>query len=123
TEERIRLFIISSFKDLIIKPTHPYTDPKLSNETKTFFSQGILMKFLTVYNSYVVSLFNFISYKDQAIFDIINNLGSLLPRLIFSTLEESAYVYFQQTLSRTKDEHIQDDQWQEEQLSSPSGRS
>ncbi|CAF3356210.1 unnamed protein product [Rotaria sp. Silwood2] len=61
-------------------------------------------------------------FKNQAIFDIINNLGSLLPRLIFSTLEESAYVYFQQTLSRTKDEHIQDDQWQEEQLSSPSGQ-
>ncbi|CAF3227628.1 unnamed protein product [Rotaria sp. Silwood2] len=122
TEERIRLFIISSFKDLIIKPTHPYTDPKLSNETKTFFSQGILMKFLTVGERYIISLFNFISYKDQAIFDIINNLGSLLPRLIFSTLEESAYVYFQQTLSRTKDEHIQDDQWQEEQLSSPSGQ-
>jgi len=49
-----------------------------------------------------MSLFNLVSYKDQGIYDTINNLGSLLPRLIFSTLEESAYAYFQQTLSRTK---------------------
>ncbi|CAF1450278.1 unnamed protein product [Rotaria sordida] len=120
-EERIRLFLISSLKDLIIKPTHPYTDPKLSNETATFFWQGILMKFLTEGERYIMSLFNLISYKEQAIFDIINNLGSLLPRLIFSTLEESAYAYFQQTLSRpkiTKDQHMQDDQFQQKQLSS-----
>ncbi|CAF3914666.1 unnamed protein product, partial [Rotaria sp. Silwood1] len=101
-QERQRLFLISSFNDLMIKPTHPYIDTKLSNETKTFFWQGIWMKFLTEGERYIMSLFNLVSYKDQAIYDTINNLGSLLPRLIFSTLEESAYAYFQQTLSRTK---------------------
>jgi oligosaccharide translocation protein RFT1 len=112
-EERYRLFLISSFKDLIIKPTSPYVDNKLLNETITFFKQGIWMKILTEGERYIMSLFNLVSYKDQGIFDTINNLGSLLPRLIFSTLEESAYAYFQQTLSRTKttnDQHIQDDQ-------------
>lgn len=114
-EERRRLFLISSFKDLIVRPISPYVDHKLLNETKTFFKQGIWMKILTEGERYIMSLFNLISYKDQGIFDAINNLGSLLPRLIFSTLEESAYAYFQQTLSRTKtihmkDQHIQDDQ-------------
>ncbi|CAF5144772.1 unnamed protein product [Rotaria magnacalcarata] len=112
-EERRRLFKIASLKDLIIKPTHPYFDYKLFNETKTFFKQGIWMKLLTEGERYIMSIFNLISYKDQAIFDTINNLGSLLPRLIFSTLEESAYTYFQQTLSRTKtiqDQHIQGDE-------------
>jgi len=111
--DRHRLFLISSFKDLIIKPTSPYVDYKLLNETRTFLKQGIWMKILTEGERYIMSLFNLVSYKDQGIFDIINNLGSLLPRLIFSTLEESAYVYFQQTLSRTKttyDQHIQDDE-------------
>ncbi|CAF3767661.1 unnamed protein product [Rotaria sp. Silwood1] len=135
-QERQRLFLISSFNDLIIKPTHPYIDTKLSNETKTFFWQGIWMKFLTEGERYIMSLFNLVSYKDQAIYDTINNLGSLLPRLIFSTLEESAYAYFQQTLSRTKipkDQHIQDDQmliharqdepyYEEQSSSSLSGR-
>jgi oligosaccharide translocation protein RFT1 len=112
-EERHRLFLIKSFKDLLLKPTTPFVDQKLSSETKAFFKQGIWMKILTEGERYLMSLFNLISYKDQGIFDTINNLGSLLPRLIFSTLEESAYAYFQQTLSRTKtttDQHIQDDQ-------------
>jgi len=69
------------------------------------------MKILTEGERYIMSLFNLVSYKDQGIFDTINNLGSLLPRLIFATLEESAYAYFQQTLSRTKT--IQDDQQQQ----------
>ena len=67
------------------------------------------MKLLTEGERYIMSLFNLVSYKDQGIFDIINNLGSLLPRLIFSTLEESAYAYFQQTLARTKTTSDQDD--------------
>ncbi|CAF1105457.1 unnamed protein product [Adineta steineri] len=111
--ERHRLFLITSFKDLLIRPTSPYVDYKLFSETKTFFYQGIWMKILTEGERYIMSIFNLVSYKDQGIFDTINNLGSLLPRLIFSTLEESAYAYFQQTLQRTKtihDEHIQDDE-------------
>lgn len=110
--ERKRLFVIEKFQDLLIKPTTPYVDHHLLKETKTFLIQGIWMKLLTEGERYLMSLFNLVSYKDQGIFDIINNLGSLLPRLIFSTLEESAYAYFQQTLSRTKtDEHIQDDEF------------
>lgn len=101
-EERARVFIISSLKDLILKPTHPFIDHKLLNETKTFLIQGVWMKILTEGERYIMSLFNLISYKDQGIFDTINNLGSLLPRLFFNTLEESAYSYFQQRLSRTK---------------------
>ena len=108
-EECRRLFLISSYKDLIIKPTYPYVDWNLLNETKTFLKQGIWMKILTEGERYIMSLFNLLSYKDQGIFDIINNLASLLPRLIFATLEESAYTYFQQTLSRTKP-NIQNDQ-------------
>jgi oligosaccharide translocation protein RFT1 len=101
-EKRHRLFEIRSFKDLTIKLTTPYVDHRLLGETTTFFRQGIWMKILTEGERYVMSLFNLVSYKDQGIFDTINNLGSLLPRLIFSTLEESAYAYFQQTLSRKK---------------------
>lgn len=121
--ERHRLFEIRSFKDLMIKPTTPYVDHRLLNETITFFKQGIWMKILTEGERYIMSLFSLVSYKDQGIFDIINNLGSLLPRLIFSTLEESAYAYFQQTLARTKtttDQHIQDDQLLTKKRNDPS---
>ncbi|CAF1126454.1 unnamed protein product [Adineta ricciae] len=112
-QNRQRLFLITSLQDLMIKPTSPFVDSSVWNETTTFFKQGVWMKILTEGERYVMSLFNLISYKDQGVFDIINNLGSLLPRLIFSTLEESAYAYFRQTLSRTKtvnDQHVRDDE-------------
>lgn len=99
-EKRRRLFVIESYKDLIRIKINSYLDHKLLNETKTFLKQGLWMKILTEGERYIMSLFNLVSYKDQAIFDTINNLGSLLPRLIFSILEENAYSYFQQTLSR-----------------------
>jgi oligosaccharide translocation protein RFT1 len=101
-DERRRLFVIGSFGDLFIKTTSPFVDHKLLSETMTFLKQGVWMKILTEGERYVMSLCNLVSYKEQGIFDVINSLGSLLPRLVFSTLEESAYTYFQQTLTRTK---------------------
>lgn len=121
-DERRRLFLISSLTDLMIKPTAPYVDHKLLSETKTFFQQGLWMKILTEGERYVMSLFNLVSYKDQGIYDTINNLGSLLPRLIFSTLEESAYLYFHQTLSRSATvvaDHSRPDEATREQTSHP----
>ncbi len=34
---------------------------------------------------------------------MVGNLGSLAARLVFSKIEESAYFYFTQTVSREKD--------------------
>ena len=36
------------------------------------------------------------------IYDVVGNLGSLAARLVFSKIEESAYFYFTQTVSREK---------------------
>ena len=36
----------------------------------------------------------------QGIYDVIANLGSLAPRLVFSKVEEAAYLYFNQTVHR-----------------------
>lgn len=105
--DRRRIFLVSSLREFLLRPTSPFVDEKLSHETLTFFKQGIWMKFLTEGERYVMSLFNLVSYKDQGIYDVINNLGSLLPRLVFSTLEESAYTYFQQTLTRTRTDQEQ----------------
>lgn len=38
------------------------------------------------------------------IYDVVGNLGSLAARLVFSKIEESAYFYFTQTVSRDKSE-------------------
>lgn len=100
--DRRRLFVVNTFSDLFVKMMSPCVDHQLFSETLMFLKQGVFMKILTEGERYILSLFSLVPYKDQAVFDIINNLGSLLPRLVFSTLEESAYTYFQQTLARKK---------------------
>ena len=43
-----------------------------------------------------------------AVYDVINNLGSLVPRLIFLTIEENFNVYFANNLYRGKPAEEQD---------------
>lgn len=43
-----------------------------------------------------------LGFKDQATYDIVNNLGSLVTRYIFQPIEENSYFYFSQTLERDR---------------------
>ncbi|CAF1108719.1 unnamed protein product [Adineta steineri] len=101
-EKRRELFIISSFSDLLLKPTSPFVDHKLVNNTLKFFKQGISIKILTEGEKYLMIFFNLISYEQQGIYHIIYLLTNIFPRLIFSTIEQISLNYFQQTFSRTK---------------------
>lgn len=47
-----------------------------------------------------MTLFSVLSFKEQGIYDIINNLGSLIVRFLFRPVEESLYFYFTQMISR-----------------------
>ena len=49
---------------------------------------------------YVMTFFDVLSFGDQGIYDVINNLGSLAARFIFLPIEESGYLFFAQTLKR-----------------------
>ena len=40
-------------------------------------------------------------------YDIVNNLGSLVARLIFQPIEESFYIFFAKVLEREKDATLQ----------------
>jgi Rft protein len=40
----------------------------------------------------------------SGVYDVVGNLGSLAARLVFSKIEESAYFYFTQTVSREKND-------------------
>lgn len=82
---------------------------------------------------YVMTFFNILSFGDQGVYDIVNNLGSLAARLvicrrpfeifpqlyndlmciclfrfIFLPIEESFYVFFAKMLDRGKPMHKQD---------------
>uniref|UniRef100_A0A8C5QX97 Protein RFT1 homolog n=1 Tax=Leptobrachium leishanense TaxID=445787 RepID=A0A8C5QX97_9ANUR len=68
----------------------------------SFFKQSFLKQILTEGERYVMTFLNVLSFGDQGVYDIVNNLGSLVARFIFLPIEESFYVYFSMVLERGK---------------------
>ncbi|CAF4464058.1 unnamed protein product [Rotaria sp. Silwood2] len=116
-EERYRLFIISSFNDLLIKFIYPFVDHKLFNKTIPILKQTISMKILREADLYIITIFSLISYEEQAIYHMIYLFEFFFPNFIFSTIQQISFYYFQQTFLRTNinrymivnSEYIQDD--------------
>lgn len=68
----------------------------------SFLSQTFLKQLLTEGERYIMTFFNVISLSEQGIYDVVNNLGSLVARLVFKPIEDSGYTLFSQTVSRTE---------------------
>lgn len=49
----------------------------------------------------------FLPFCLLGVYDIVNNLGSLVARLIFQPIEESFYIFFAKVLERGKDATLQ----------------
>ncbi|XP_073498830.1 man(5)GlcNAc(2)-PP-dolichol translocation protein RFT1-like [Phyllobates terribilis] len=49
-----------------------------------------------------MTFLNVLSFGDQGVYNIVNNLGSLVARFVFLPIEESFYVYFSKVLERGK---------------------
>ena len=91
-------------------------DRDASKLTFSFFKQSILKQVLTegddVINAilasslssagerYVMTVLDVLSFSDQGVYDVINNLGSLAARFIFLPIEESFYLFFAKMLKR-----------------------
>nr|CAB3265543.1 protein RFT1 homolog [Phallusia mammillata] len=80
-----------------------FVDRKTAKLTKSFFKQSVLKQLLTEGERYVMTILNVLSFADQGVYDIINNLGSLVARFIFLPIEESFYLFFAKTLRRGED--------------------
>ncbi|NWY07521.1 RFT1 protein, partial [Nothoprocta ornata] len=75
--------------------------------TWSFFKQSFLKQILTEGERYVMTFLNVLNFGDQGVYDIINNLGSLVARFIFLPIEESFYVFFAKVLERGKNVKLQ----------------
>lgn len=73
---------------------------KLSTLTVSFAKQGVVKQLLTEGEKYVMSMSPVLTFKEQATYDVVNNLGSLAARFIFRPIEDSSYFYFTQMVSR-----------------------
>ncbi|XP_041048105.1 protein RFT1 homolog isoform X2 [Carcharodon carcharias] len=104
-EAQRKSFPLSTVSDLMPKYLHhqPVFDPRLATLTRTFCKQSFLKQVLTEGERYVMTFLNILSFGDQGVYDIVNNLGSLVARFVFLPIEESFYIFFVKVLERGKD--------------------
>ncbi|XP_026161991.1 protein RFT1 homolog [Mastacembelus armatus] len=81
----------------------PLVDWTLAQLTWSFFKQSFLKQILTEGERYVMTFLNVLSFGDQGVYDIVNNLGSMVARFIFLPIEESFYIFFAKVLERGRD--------------------
>lgn len=48
-----------------------------------------------------MTVFAVLSFAEQGVYDVVNNLGSMAARFLFLPIEESSYFYFAQKLNRS----------------------
>jgi len=65
--------------------------------------QTVTKQLLTEGEKFVMTFFNPLSFADQGVYDVINNLASLAARLIFAPLEESSFIMFSSLVDRKKE--------------------
>ncbi|XP_053171753.1 protein RFT1 homolog [Scomber japonicus] len=98
-------FPLQSVGDLLPHKTDgkPLVDWTLARLTWSFFKQSFLKQILTEGERYVMTFLNVLSFGDQGVYDIVNNLGSMVARFIFLPIEESFYIFFGKVLERGRD--------------------
>ncbi|MBN3296897.1 RFT1 protein, partial [Amia calva] len=97
-----RGFPIGSLAELLPRREQgePLIDWKLARLTWSFFKQSFLKQILTEGERYVMTFLNVLNFGDQGVYDIVNNLGSMVARFVFLPIEESFYVFFSRVLQR-----------------------
>lgn len=104
-------FTFTSLKDFMpkyIESANSSFNKKLSTLTISFAKQGVVKQLLTEGEKYVMSVSPVMTFKEQATYDVVNNLGSLAARFVFRPIEDSSYFYFTQMVKRELPIHKQD---------------
>ena len=91
---------LNSILDLFPSPNDCHVDQERRILAFSFLRQGLLKQLLTEGEKYLFTIFSLMTLADQGVYDVIANLGSLAPRLVFSKIEEGAYLYFNQKVQR-----------------------
>ncbi|XP_048211790.1 protein RFT1 homolog [Perognathus longimembris pacificus] len=100
---------VSRITDLLpsITRSRAFVNWQEAKLTWSFFKQSFLKQILTEGEHYVMTFLNVLNFGDQGVYEIVNNLGSLVARLIFQPIEESFYIFFAKVLEREKDAILQ----------------
>lgn len=104
-EAYVKSFPLQSVRELLPSKTtgEPLIDWTVARLTWSFFKQSFLKQILTEGERYVMTFLNVLSFGDQGVYDIVNNLGSMVARFVFLPIEESFYIFFAKVLERGRD--------------------
>uniref|UniRef100_A0A1E1XA61 Protein RFT1 homolog n=1 Tax=Amblyomma aureolatum TaxID=187763 RepID=A0A1E1XA61_9ACAR len=75
-------------------------DRDVAKLTWSFMKQTVFKQLLTEGERYIMTVFSILSFAEQGVYDVVNNLGSLTARLVFQPIEESSYIFFAQVVQR-----------------------
>ena len=67
---------------------------------KAYYTQSLFKQLLTEGERYLITVFNLLSFSESGVYDVINNLGSLIARFIFLPIEDGSYIFFTNSLKR-----------------------
>uniref|UniRef100_A0A3B3BVC2 Protein RFT1 homolog n=1 Tax=Oryzias melastigma TaxID=30732 RepID=A0A3B3BVC2_ORYME len=103
-------FPLQRVTDLLPGRLHgePLIDASAAQLTWSFFKQSFLKQILTEGERYIMTFFSVLSFGDQGVYDIVNNLGSMVARFVFLPIEESFYIFFANILERGRGVHKQE---------------
>lgn len=68
--------------------------PDLAERALNFWKQSLLKQFLTEGEGFLMTFLGVLTFSEQGVYNIINNLGSLIPRFLFAPIEETFFTYF-----------------------------
>uniref|UniRef100_A0A1I7WEX9 Protein RFT1 homolog n=1 Tax=Heterorhabditis bacteriophora TaxID=37862 RepID=A0A1I7WEX9_HETBA len=69
----------------------------------TLFLHSLLKQLLTDGSAYVMTFTEILSLKNQAVFDAVEKLGSLVARVVLAPLEENCFAYFSNVMNKDSD--------------------
>ncbi|KAK8793487.1 hypothetical protein WA158_004846 [Blastocystis sp. Blastoise] len=89
-----------------IEKNKPIFSTKHTPLILSFCKQSLIKQMLTESEKFVMTFLNILSFQEQGLYEAINNIGSLVIRLLFLPLEDAFYLYFSKEFSEEKKKDI-----------------
>lgn len=89
----------STFSDLLPKMSEGY-DSNSVRAVATMFFHSIWKQLLTEGSSYIMTFTEMLSLKNQAVYDAVERVGSIIIRTVLSPIDENCNAYFSNTIRK-----------------------
>eukprot|EP00056_Hartaetosiga_gracilis_P009481 m.136320 g.136320 ORF g.136320 m.136320 type:complete len:659 (+) comp13137_c0_seq3:53-2029(+) len=85
-------------------PWYKYIPESIAKIAASFVLHGVVKQALTEGERYIMTFGHMLTFAEQGVYDVVNSLGSLVPRMLFHPIEEDYYTFFAALLSREEED-------------------